>query len=372
MIADLFYVLNYPAWAIFFGIFMGLLATVMLQIKIEIKYIKVAAVILTIVISVIAFNYVPSKYADLSRLFKTLDYMRATNGNFYNQYEFVSRILFKLVSKTQNNSWLPFISTLIRLVVFFSILFKYIDCYDFKSLPTRIYVMYFLAFFPLFESISGVRYYLAIVFIYAGISYGLSFKKQIYEIIYILLGLFTHIGSIVFVVFRFLIIDVVYKYIRPFRWLLVIWTLALEQILFLLKFLNIGFINSVANSLTVYSEEVREISRNLIIARFSLLIILLIMFYSLKKMEPEVINSNNKYYRYLELILLYSVGSIQYPVLFQRSIFFVSLISMVLVIHYFSSEKINRFLQGFIFIIFIVLSLGMIANQIYGLIVGYF
>lgn len=372
MINDIFYILNYPAWLILFFTLISLILSVILRIKVGVKHIKIGSGLVLFSATIISFNYEPSVYTDLYRYFNTLDIMRATGMAFYNPQEVVSALLFELVSKTNYNSLLPFVASLIRYSVFFIILFKYIKSENSTSFDIRMFLIFHLGFFPIIESISGVRYYLSITFLFASMLYGLKLNKKFNEIVFAILGLFTHTASIIYIGLRILVIDKIYRFIKPFRWLIVFWPIAIEEIVHLLKSISTGLTLSAANMLVFYSEESREISARLTTARLIILFLLIGMLYYLKRSDKDVLKRKEKYYRYLELVLIFTLGSIRYAVFFQRSIFFLALIGMPLIINFFNSEKISKNIKNLIQLIIIITSLGMLANQIYGFIVGYF
>lgn len=371
MVADFFYVLNYPALIVGFFTIISLVLSAVFKIRIEEKHIKIGLVLLMISIPIISFNYQPSTYTDLYRYYNTLDVMRITGGHFYNTHEVFSDLIFRAVAKTSYNNWLPFITSIIRYSVFFTVFLRYIKIEKQSSYSIKMFLIFHLAFFPIVESISGVRYYLAITFMFSGLIYGLKYKKRLREIIFMVLGLLVHTSSIVYLGLRVLVIERIYNVIKHFRYIIVLWPIGIEIFARVLINFNSKITYSAANMLIFYTEEIRVISARLTVARILILLLLILMFFAVKK-DHDCYRKSITYYRYLELVFLFTIGSIRYAVFFQRSIFFIALISMPLIIDYFSSRNISKNKKKLFSFCIILLSLGMIANQVYGVYAGYF
>lgn len=372
MTTNFFLLLSYPAWLILFSILFSLFTSVILKIKTNIKYIYLVSLVSIVAISIISFTYQPSTYTDLFRYYEELNNMRITNTDFYNSHEIVSAFLFKIVANTKHNNFLPFLTSIIRYSLFFWFFWKYVNSESSSSFSIRMFLVFHIAFFPIIEAIAGVRYYLAITFLFAGILSGVLWNKKLYEIIYVVLGLFTHTSSFIYIVLRIMTIKPFYKIIKPFRFLIALWPLAIEYIVLFLTRMGNELTIAAANSLVFYTEESREISARLTLSRAVILFLLIAMYYYIKIYDKKNFRKKESYYNYIELVFIFTISSLQYAVFFQRSIFFLALISMPLVLDFFTSMSVRKEAKKTFAFFLIILSLGMMVNQFYGVLVGYF
>ncbi len=372
MLNNIMYILNYLAITWIILIFLWLFFSVISKFKTKSYNNKMAIFISIFSFSVFAFNYKPTEFTDLYRLYETLDLIRYTGGLFYNSNEIITVLLFDIVSKTSYNQLLPFIVTIIRYSLFFLILNNYAKTYKIERYSTKLFIFFNFAFLPLIESISGIRYYFAItVLAYALIS-DFCLRKKILNKITFLIPLLIHTGSSIFLGLRLLVIDKLYKLIKPFMFIILFWTIFSDKIVSVLQSIDTEFTIVAANMLKFYIEEERTISLRLTIARFIMVIILYMMFFMIKKKDKKNYISNLKYYRFIELVLIFTFGSVFHAVLFQRNTFFIALISMPLFFNFFKSEVIENRIKKLYGSFILILSIGMYLNQIYGLFVGYF
>lgn len=372
MILDIMHVFNYIA-VIWIGVvFLWVGTSLVLKVKLGKSNLKLTLIITLFSFSVIAFNYSPSVYTDLYRHYKLLDLMRLKNDSFYYSHELITSLLFTLVAKTDYNNFLPLITTTIRYALFFFLLYIYIVKFNISSFNVKLFLFFYFAFFPLIESISGVRYYFAISILGCAIIYNYYFGKKIESVLLLISSVLIHTSSSIFIFLRVLAIKKIYTVINPFKYLLLIWSLFYLQISTFFAQFDTSFSSTAASSIVIYVEEDREISLNLTIARVAIILIIFTMFFVYKKYCRGNFKDNINYYNFLELILLFTLGSVFVDVFFQRSVFFVILICMPLFFDFFNSRTISGKLKRILVILIIVLSIGMYANQIYGLLVGYF
>lgn len=373
MLNNIMYVLNSfsIAWLItmFSGVFLGII----LNIKYKDTNFKIFAFITIIAISVFAFNYEPTEQTDLFRLYETIDTMRQTGGSFYNSNEIITNLLFTFVSKTDYNQLLPFIVSLIRYSIFFYLIYNFIRIDNINGLLLNLYIFFSFAYFPLIESISGVRYYFSITILNYALVTGFFFiNKNIINKILYFIPLFVHTSSSMFLALRFLTVEKIYKFFKPFKYIILFWAVFYRLFANILLWIGLNFTITASRMLTFYIEEDRTISLRLTIARFVLVIIIYSMFLILKKSNNDEFNKNIQYYNYIELVIFFTIGSIFFDVFFQRSVFFIALICMPLFFNFFNNKLINIKIRNTYFLMITILSLGMYMNQIYGLLVGYF
>ena len=192
------------------------------------------------------------------------------------------------------------------------------------------------------------------------------------DVLFASLALLTHTSSVMFLSLRVLVSDKIYKFIKPFRYVVVFWTLGSEIMARQLEQFGISFTRSAAQMLMFYINEERTISYRLTAARMVMIILVFCMYYSIKRNDKAVYIKDSKYFAYVELCLLFTLGSIFDAVFFQRNSFFVGLICMPLFLKFLQSTYVPKRTKQVCIFIAILLSLGMFANQIYGLALGYF
>jgi hypothetical protein len=372
VLQDIMYALNYFAigWIglVFFFIFLR----VIFRAKIKRSNFKVSICITILAFAIFAFNYEPTIYTDLYRHYEVLNLIRNNVMSFYYSYELITSFLFEIVAKTQYNQLLPFIVTIIRYSLFFIIIYLYVKSYQIGSYYINLFLFFHFAFLPLIESISGVRYYFAITVLGYGLIYEFFIKRNLVNKISIISPLLIHTASSMYLALRVLVSNKLYKIIKPFRFILLFWSLFYIQISELLQTIGLTYTDTASNLLTYYVEEDRAISLNLTIARSIMVILIYIMFFVIKKNDKENYIKNHKYYSFIELVLLFTIGSIFIDVFFQRNVFFIALICMPLFFNFFNSSSVSNKTKNIFIILILILSIGMYLNQIYGLIFGYF
>ena len=365
-------IMNYFAISWMGIAFIAIFMKVIFNIKIKGINQIIAIIISICAIAIYAFNYEPTEFTDLSRLYTTLDNMRYYLTAFYNTGEVVSNILFIIVSRTQYNQLLPFIVATIRYCLFFYIFYQYTKKYNIKKYYSTLFIFMNFAFLTLIESISGIRYYLGITVLFFFLIEDFCFKKGVVKKLLCCVSIFIHTGTSMFVAIRILASESIYKYIKKIRFIIIFWTFFSLKIARILEYLGGKFGKQAAEMLLFYIEEDRTISLRLTLARVSLLLIICLMFLAIKNRDKIEYNSNKIYYNFIEIIILFTFGSIFEAVLFQRNMFFISLISMKLMFSFFQSSFICNRLKKICLICIIILSIGMYMNQIYGVLFGYF
>jgi len=345
--------------------------TVVLNIDLNVDM-KFTFVLYVLIISGIAFTYEPTIYTDLYRLFQTLDAMRLYNLEFYNTYEYITSFFFYITTLSKTNSLLPLMITFIRYSIFFYCVFLFVKKFNINIRYLKIYLIVFFAFFPIIESISGIRYYFAVT-IFFGI---LIIQNFIYSSKLLKLGfllpVFVHSSSVMFIVIK-IFSAIKNKKISFFiKVILLTWFMWQEQILYLLNNFSNPFILYLTNSLTNYLTEDREISINLTIARIILLICIILIYKSLKRKDVELFSKYNLYFNFISMYLYFTLGSVFNSVFFQRNIFFLAVCTMPLILLFLNSKSINTGYKAVISFILLCLSFLMYLNQLYGFINGYF
>ncbi|WP_281863139.1 hypothetical protein [Planomicrobium okeanokoites] len=371
-LAEIMYVLNSFALIWIGIIFFWFLTSLILRIKLGRVNYKVMILLSIAAFSIFAFNYNPTVYTDLYRHYEFIELMRIKGFSYYYNHELITKYLFQLVAETEYNQLLPFIVTLVRYSLFFLIFYKFIEKYGINNYYSKLYLFFFFAFFPLIESISGIRYYFSITVLGCFLIYDFYLSKNKMGAGGIFISLLIHTASSVYIFLRVLVIKKVYALIKPFRYLLLFWSLIYIQLSDFLLIFNTSFSNNAANSLIFYTEEDRAISLNLILSRLAMVITVFIMFLILKSQTLILEDKIRQYYNFIELLIIFTFGSIFLDVFFQRSIFFLALISFPLIFNFFESIYISQNVKKIFVIVILLLSVGMYANQVYGVIMGYF
>lgn len=372
MLIDLMYVLNYFAIGWIGLMFLWLILSLLLKIRLKKNHFVVSIYLTVLSFTIFSFNYNPTIYTDLYRHFEVVELIRSSGIDFYYKNELITSLLFNFVASTSYNQLLPTITSLIRYTLFFVIIYRFTKRYRIDGLHMRLFLFVHFAFLPLIESISGIRYYFAITILGYTLIDDFFFKRKvIYKTLHFI-PLLVHTSTSMLLGLWLFSLKWIYQIIRPIRYILLIWSMFYSNLALFLQKVGVQLTDTAANLLVVYVEEDRDISINLIISRCLFVAIIYYIWYMIKVFDNQTFNSHINYYRFVELLLLFTVGSIFIDVFFQRCVFFVSFICMPLFLHYFSSDKVGSKSKQIIYIILVILSVGMYMNQVYGLIKGYF
>ncbi len=326
----------------------------------------------TVLLMIISYTYEPSIYSDLYRLFLTMDVMRTFNQSFYNDYEYITSMLFAISIKFEDNSVLPLIITSIRYSLFFTCLIIFKNKYKLTSQEMNLYLIIFFAYFPVIESISGIRYYFAVtIFFVFFISWNFFKKKKIY-ILGMITPIFIHVSSLmIIIVFLLSLIKRKVNFII-FNIILLTWMFWQEQIIIILNYFSNPFSIYLRNTLIIYLEDEREISINLTLARLIFLIIIFFLLYIMYIKKSMYIQRNLNYFKFITLYVSFCLGSLLNSVFFQRNIFVLAICIFPLIVFFYKDQSIRKYQKIFLFIMLLTMSFLMYLNQVYGVLYGYF
>ena len=147
---------------------------------VEKKQKKYILIIFSFAIGAIVFNIIPNKSMDLYRYFEKIDYYRTGKIDFYNDVlksDPITYFLMYIVSKTNNNHYLPLISIIIFYLFYYRAIEIIMRKYDLTSKGYNIVILYMLSLVIIIGTATGVRFSLAIAFFLNGIAYMINNKK---------------------------------------------------------------------------------------------------------------------------------------------------------------------------------------------------
>lgn len=231
---------------------------------------------------------------------------------------YIHVLLLYIVSKLNNNSILQVIWECITYGCFAAVIQKYTKRY---SIPAnRIYtsIILFFGLTSYFTCVSNLRYpCLCVLFFYA--VYLTIFEGKKYPIVVItIVGLGIHLS-----VFMLLLIWAVYLLSRKtnaYR-LIVFWAALVNLFIFILEKIPIARLQYVGEKLYYYFNVYQEdLSFRLRLIFITLQILLLVGLYLIKKRNWNYLDENyKKYFYFLEVLLLFSLGSVLNDTMLKRT-----------------------------------------------------
>lgn len=325
-------------------------------------------VIVTIFISILAFNTIPHQADDLYRYFYWIDYFRINGLSSINDSPFsitpISNYILFLISLTSKNNYLPMFVLLVESTIVLTIIFYYFK--NVKKIPFSVivYGISILLVSSIYISISGFRFNLAII-IGSLVLYKEFINKRnkwLNTMIFLILPL-IHTSAIIFLAMKILVSIKVF--IR--KPILII-------PITLIFIISLDLIESLAPAIfDVYFEKIniykginivgQSFFRNVGYALYTLFLIIMIKRLS-NNIEKYNLNIKQLYYLKYMIILIYFIISLYIilPEFYYRITSLVSLISLPL-IHI--TLRTNKRDKTYIFFNYVILGLSLMIFLIY-------
>lgn len=169
---------------------------------------KSSVVLLVLIISILSFLYIPSITNDKAYYYYFYDTLNYSSFSSFLNYltnentDFILYIviyLFKILNIPLH--FLFFILTAVTLLLWYSVFFKLTKFYSFKQANMFfIFVLVILFSFAPDSLFSGIRYYLAVSFVFYGFCSAFLFGKSFLKsFIYIILGCLSHYSCLAFI-----------------------------------------------------------------------------------------------------------------------------------------------------------------------------
>lgn len=312
------------------------------------KSIKTYMIIIVIILSIIAFNFKPTKVYDLYRHYNMLDMCRIYGFQFiitHKDYATlpVGAVYMYIFSLFKQNGYLPAITTFIFYYSIIKVIDKIIKAN--ANLKKKAIIIVLISFFCMFNYIgliSGIRNYLCfgIFFYFLYMDLVEEKKQKVCFIIYFLLG-FLHPSIWILTLIR-LITSLVKNrnFSKIICFILLIWSYLKQFIIMILSlFANIPIIQLIIIKLQNYDSVEANLVANVPLYTFVYLtrnIVFLLIFFDYISQYPE--KKKKKYVIYLMYIIAFVFGSLNEYHFFIRMSEFLLLIMIPIIIEYFSGE----------------------------------
>ncbi len=321
---------------------------VIVGIIVDRKHSYIYALLLAIIFAIIAYNFRPNETQDLYRYYVEMrtHYSNISFEVFIQELFSNTKVIFKtlqyFIALTQNYNLLPFICTLFGYFISF---YMILDCakeYKLKPSLTVIILFIFVLSFYHINFLSGLAQYLAISIGVLGfyLEYVKNKKKSIYKILYIV-SFLIHASMIIIPIIRILL-NFDYKKIKKVYLIVLIMYAFLPTIIYQIFNILPGM-QTIAQKMNYYLLQGNGISTTFEIVSLLLLVLYIFIFYRTNRKNKLVKNTNlNKYFDFVEMILLLNIFSIFYKDIFLR-IFNISILSMLIyiIIYLKNSNKEN-------------------------------
>ncbi|MCM1286176.1 MAG: EpsG family protein [Acetobacter sp.] len=288
--------------------------------------------LVTFLFSLIAFNIMPAQNDDLSRYFKAINEMREGGYDELQRYIDEDQFDFKnfrvaayyiyFFSKLDNNSWLPAVTIFIVYGLGFYVLYKAANRFGINKTNLFFASMFFISTYWYYDVASGIRNGLAFAVAFACAYQHMAERKHIPLCIlgYFLASL-THSSGIlpvVLVFIAFFALNVGGKFID----FLLIFGLAGGNLIiqFLAKRTDNSFIQSLAGKAEHHSGGVSLETGTMFLVNISVLAVclLLLMYFSHYIFNSNFGNELNRLYKYLSVIIYFSLGATLSGLIFVR------------------------------------------------------
>lgn len=340
-----------------------LILSLFVNIKVSTKQSYLLSALSALSLGVIAYGTFPNEGTDLSRYYVELDIMRqfgldyVYNSSLYKD-TFIINMIFYLISLTNNNNLLPFISTVIIFLFFFHVIIQEQKKFNINSTVVSLFILSFIAVIFLRPLLTGVRQHLALtILLFAFYRELIQNKKNISTLLIYIIPTLIHVQTVPILIVRllFLFKGKIYK----LRYLLPFWSLLIPVFSFVSQKNN--YLSYSYEKLLGYQEnEYPDIRLYItVIVFFGLLFFLA----STVSKEKAILCSLNleKYMKFYNLLLLFTVGCFPIPHLFARMIGFSTYMSLPILFVFF--QVLNRRYKSMISFLFLFIIVGLLAYQ---------
>lgn len=318
---------------------------VFLNIKITKKQLFYIAAVLLVLVSLIAINTKPDVQDDLTRHFEHLRQFSKKGFDYLKDFPYTANLitvaLFMLVAQTGWNNLLPLIVT----IVFYIAVFTYISKQKEVDKRTRylsLYVVVFASFVYLNETISGVRFPLAIATFLLVYTFDknkvlkLNFKDLSYNLLY-LLPVLVHQTTILLTIVMFTS--------KISQWLVDKQKMKNKQTKFRLEYLlvivpyfglllslvvpkGIPLVSGLLERLRIYADPSFYLQFFDWRVEACMLILFGVISYLFIKNRHLIKKRNgNFYYMFYKSLLIFCLGILPFPVIFTRFLTLVTVMS---------------------------------------------
>lgn len=302
---------------------------------------KWAPTLYALLIAFVSFLYKPpiawdkARYMEFYRLSKMLDFRGFLEVNFAAQFDFIFRLFVFWASKLNINiHYIFFIATFITVYNIFHVYYKEINKLKLSQLYVSVSVVLFILSLSYIDIISGIRYALAISWIFLGYYKGVFEGKKV-AWLYLFLGIFTHFSVTIFAVL-YLLFPLFIK-IR-LQWLKVLLLLSLSFIIIPEKtllgfFSSIGLGSSIDTKINAYLDKSvltsEETFAKKIIDFFNVSWVIVLNIYLILKKSKLQTN----YIKITTMILIATNVFVSFPIVYNRYNLFLKLFVVIMLMN---------------------------------------
>lgn len=302
---------------------------VLLRINVKGKAITIYWMVFVVSYAVFCFWAEPSVSDDLYRHYMLIDGLRQGNdlkGHFVDTMVLFKFILF-IVSKTQNNGWLPFTTILVWGWLIYKTIKKYISKNVFTTRAVMLYFMALIAAFCSFNLVSGIRNSLCVaIFIYSLYYNYLEGRKLRH---YLILAFFSFIHL---VMSFFFVLQLVYELINIMRkkglrimWIVLIVAAGIFSTGFIGRLFagEPGLLGTLSEKWALYHEWKRELTFELFVQWSGMIYVLVSIFLIGKKLDED-----EYIIRFSFFLILLSITTNVMPIIANRMLMPVAALSL--------------------------------------------
>ncbi len=330
---------------------------------------RIYALTIAFTLGLVAYNFIPNESMDLYRIFDRMSWMSYTDFSaflniFITDIEIGFNFVIYLISKTGDFHIAPFLFTTLGYFLILLIINSYTLKKEISSMLTLFIVMTFFLSFPFVLLVSGIRNFIAIIiFVYILYLEKVENKIDKFKKLVYLIPILFHISMIIFVILKILaelkmksngiyimVTTAIISFLSPF-----------VIIMILSLFDNNALISDLLGRIISYtSNDYDFYSFYILLAMFFQFTIYL--YIGRKNYLNDKTNFISKYFLY---IVILGLGVCRYFVIFDRVIYLLCSLFVIVVIDYLSKYKnMNRENKFVIVSIVITSSILIFRNQI--------
>lgn len=296
------------------------------------KFSGISFILLTVLLSVLAFNAIPNAGDDLTRYYKQIDYLRDF-GNDYLQRCFdeginewdvyrVCGYYFYFISKLPDNNYLQAITIFIDYGLMLMVFYKAANRFEVDKKYLFFGVMFFISTYWFYDAFAGIRNGLVFAVILACAYVHLVERKHIpLCVLGYVLACFTHSSGIIFVVL-IILTEITFNSSGKFMKYALIFGLAAggAGIEFLSTRTDNAFIQSIAGKVEG-SENGGSLNLDaLYLTNIAVLLVtaFVIYYFSVYILEGRYENELKRFYKLSSILVYFLIGSVLSQIVFMR------------------------------------------------------
>ncbi|MBT2678820.1 EpsG family protein [Bacillus sp. ISL-35] len=321
------------------------------------------SLLVVISIVIISISIKPDIEYDLSRHYEIVNNMRYYGYEYETGYEslVIIKVIFYLVSLSRYNELLPAISVAITYSIFIYITRNFINKYKTSNKLFLLSWLINISILPFLVSYSGVRTSMAFAIFALALYRDIILKKKNLTIIILyVIPLFIHPASGILVGLRILYFNR-NLFVSKLKYLLLFWSFSSYILIDLLESISIPYISYTAQKLQIYFLKF-DGDHRLYFVNMCFFIFLFILFRWINLGKKADWSENiNKLMEYIELVILFAIGSFYIPSITERLLYFIAFFAFPII--YLSVNNSRTRLKLMVIIIFSLFIVGYITYQ---------